>query len=199
MENFTVPDFISTNTLKDLSSKIRANKRERISEYLKEKKLLPNFKNIKKAKRALEVRISNEVLNPDYSNISAEKEFSNMVNFRERIEENVRTMLKINLNSRTEDELRAELKDVLQKIFDTYSGFVTVIDNQISLFDTTFVIKCLSKYKADGHEIDSRLDSIFGKTEDELDIDEETNLAEFFFENNDFIEFCMQQDAETDL
>ena len=72
MENFTVPDFISTNTLKDLSSKIRANKRERISEYLEEKKLLPNFKNIKKAKRALEVRISNEVLNPDYSNISAE-------------------------------------------------------------------------------------------------------------------------------
>ena len=38
MENFTVPDFISTNTLKDLSSKIRANKRERISEYLEEKK-----------------------------------------------------------------------------------------------------------------------------------------------------------------
>ena len=136
MENCTVPDFISTNTLKDLSSKIRANKRERISEYLEEKKLLPNFKNIKKAKRALEVRISNEVLNPDYSNISAEKEFSNMVNFREKIEENVRTMLKINLNSRTEDELKAELKDVLQKIFDTYSGFVTVIDNQISLFDT---------------------------------------------------------------
>ena len=32
-----------------------------------------------------------------------------------------------------------------------------------------------------------------------LDIDEETNLAEFFFENNDFIEFCMQQDNENDF
>ncbi len=200
-ENFTVPDTISINTLKGLSSKIRTNKRERIADFLQYKHLPVNFKNLKRALKAVNKSVFKGNLNPDYSEIEVnlEEEFKNIMKIRTEIVDELRTMLEIPLSGDTEEEKKEKIRIALKTILETVSGFVVVLNGQILVFPTDYIIECLNIYKNEGHKIDTELEDILDKTEDELDINEETRLMDFFGYNEDFAKFCIYRKGENNI
>ena len=200
-EKFTVPDTISINTLKDLSLKIRTNKKERVTEFLQRKHLPVNFKNIKRALKAVNKSVFKGNLNPDYSEIEVnlEEEFKNTMEIRTEFVDELRTMLEIPLSGDTEEEKKEKIKIALKTILETISGFVVVLNGQILVFPTDYIIECLNIYKNEGHKIDKELEDILDKTEDELDINEETRLMDFFGYNEDFAKFCIYRKDENNI
>lgn len=200
-EDFTVPECVSTKKLKTLSSKIKANKRERIIEYLQYKKLPCTIKNVKKALLAIEDSILNGNLNLDYSELSLEQEFKNKKDFRQKLIDSMTECFHDGNTNISDEEISNLSEDMLEQVFgsdSSNSGFVLIDSNsgEFMVISINYIIKCLNLYKNEGNKIDVSLEKLLNKNEDELDNDEESDLMDFFGLNEDFLMFCIKHKLE---